>query len=177
MPVWILWTIAAIALWGVWGAFSASATKHGSPLGVVAGAVVIEAIVVLPLVKSAWQARSWALVAVALFGLAAYACFFQAVKASHAAPVVVAMGATYPVVTYLISLAFFDARISWRAAVGIMLAVGGTALLSTAPSASGSTTATTPHHAASPSAAGAHRSAPPGASPDTLPGAPPDGRE
>ncbi len=133
MPVWLGWTVAAIVLWGIWGAFTASATRHADALGVVAGAVLIEAVVMLPLLSRAWAARSWALVAVALFGVGAYACFFQAVKASHSAPVVVAMGATYPVVTYLVSLAFFGEHLSWRAATGIALAVAGTALLASAP--------------------------------------------
>ena len=134
MPTWLIWTVLAIFFWGVWGAFTGAATKHSNPLGVVAGAVIIEGIVMAPLAAKAWQARSWNLLAIGLIGLAAYACFFQAVKASHSAPVVVAMGATYPVVTYLIALAFFSERISWRAGLGIVLAVAGTALLSTAPS-------------------------------------------
>ncbi len=134
MPTWLIWTVLAIFFWGVWGAFTGAATKHFDPLGVVAGAVIIEGIVMAPFVVKAWHARSWYLLAVGLIGLAAYACFFQAVKASHSAPVVVAMGATYPVVTYLIALSLFGDRFSWRAGLGIVLAVAGTALLSTAPS-------------------------------------------
>jgi len=136
MPAWLIWTMAAIILWGVWGAFTASATKHANPLGVVAGAVIIEGIVMSPFAVKAWHARSWQLIVVGLVGLAAYSCFFQAVKASHSAPVVVAMGATYPIVTYVIALVFFNERLSLKAAIGIVLAVSGTALLSTASSVS-----------------------------------------
>ncbi len=134
VPSWLIWILAAIILWGLWGAFTAQATKHHDALGVVAGAVIIEGLVMLPFASKAWTARSWPLLAVSLFGLAAYACFFQAVKAAGSSSVVVAMGATYPIVTYVIALLFLHETLNWKAALGIALAVSGTFLLSSASS-------------------------------------------
>ncbi len=134
MPSWLIWILAAILLWGLWGAFTAQATKGHDALGVVSGAVIIEGLVMLPFAHKAWAARSWPLLAVSLFGLAAYACFFQAVKSAGSSSVVVAMGATYPIITFILALIFFHESLSWRAALGIALAVSGTVLLSSASS-------------------------------------------
>jgi len=61
-------------------------------------------------------------------GLAGQFAFYSALKTGQAS-VVVPIAATYPLVAFLVSMAFLGEPFTWQKAVGIFLVVGGVILL------------------------------------------------
>ncbi len=61
-------------------------------------------------------------------GLAGQFVFYSALKSGEAS-VVVPITATYPLVAFIVSMAFLGESFTWQKAVGILLVVGGVVML------------------------------------------------
>lgn len=115
--------------WGVWGFASGSAASKGSAVGLLAGTVLVEAVLLLPFVGAVPRALSWSLVGVAASGLIAYGCFFAALTAGGSVSVVVTISALYPAVTVALAYLFSGERLNPAQLCGLVLAVISIVLL------------------------------------------------
>lgn len=126
--MWQAWAIAAAFMWGLWGAASGAAAKHGTALGLLGGVILIDAVLVAPFLGQVRSSLSWGLVAAAVFGLLAYACFYRALSVGPT-NAVVAITALYPGVTLLVSATLLSERPSAREVVGVAFAIVAILLL------------------------------------------------
>ncbi len=124
-----MWALLAAICWGIWGLFSGIAQKQGTPLGLLAGVLLFEALLMLPFVGQVKQSFSWALVGAAVFGTAAYGAYFMALKSGGPVGNVVAISALYPAVAVLLALVFLQEGITIQKGIGVMLAIIAIALL------------------------------------------------
>ena len=127
--MWFVWAAVAALSWGVWGYLSHLASSRGSAIGLLAGVVLIEALVLSPALPKVRAAMSWNLAGAALFGVVAYLSFYLALRAQGPPGATVAVTAAYPAVTLLISLMRHDERVHLGTAVGVALTIGGIALI------------------------------------------------
>lgn len=129
---WEVWAALSAIGWGLWGFASGIAARRGSPLGLITGVVLIEMCALVWFVGKVRPAFSWALVATALCGLAAYGAFYAALRAGGPTAVVVTVSALYPAITALLAWIFLRESMSLRQGAGLVLAVVAIWLLTTA---------------------------------------------
>ncbi|MDA8277100.1 MAG: EamA family transporter [Actinomycetota bacterium] len=126
---WILFAFVSAVGWGVWGFFSAKASKGTSPVALWATVVVIEGIVALPVFLKYRPVLSTFAILSALSGAVGYLFFFIALR-DGSAPTVVAITATYPLITLVLNIVANGYRPHLREVAGVVMAVGAIYLLS-----------------------------------------------
>ena len=127
----------AILFWGIWGFTGKLATNHNSPAVVTLATNLLFALFSLTLIFSIrnqttpiiWSSPAilW-IVLTAVFGVAATIIFYMALSESPSSKVV-ALTATYPIITVILATIFLGERLSGIQILGILLSASGVYLL------------------------------------------------
>lgn len=126
-----LLALGSAVAWGVWGYLSARAGHSASALSLWVGVVLTEAVIALPTVAWVRPYLGPLALAAGAAGVAGYLLYFLALKAvplRSAAPIV-AVTATYPVVTLAVGLIVQGELPTGRQLVGMALAVAAVVLI------------------------------------------------
>lgn len=136
MKLWLLITLS-ILFWGLWGFTGKLATRHNHATVVAFASNVAYAICALVLlipIKNQGLPINWSgigmvwILLTSAFGVTAQYFFYSALGESPSS-LVVAMTATYPMVTVGLSVLLLGERLSFQQIIGLALAVLGVYLL------------------------------------------------
>jgi transporter family protein len=136
LKIWYFYAVMTVVTWGLWGVFGKLASIYTKPrqallfqkVGIIAFVLLV---LILENFKIEWNLAgfSWAALG-GFFAFVGFLTFFAALEKGSASTVVT-LSALYPLVTFLISIAFLHERFTTRRGIGIALALIASALLAT----------------------------------------------